>query len=102
MADALRDFGFVLNKHQRTVKGRKQPRRWRQEATSDDLRSEEPSEADQTPAKATSPGDQPRTSTTKQIDIRAGEWRDKAPAVMAAASERGPIPPNPLWDQGLT
>ena len=27
VADALRDLGFVLDKHQRTVKGRKQPRR---------------------------------------------------------------------------
>ena len=101
VADALRDLGFVLDKHQRTVKGRKQPRRWRQEATSDDLGSEEPSEAGQTPAKATSPGDQPRTPTTKQIDIRAGEWRDKAPAVMAAASERGPNTPKPLVGSGF-
>ena len=96
VADALRDLGFVLDKHQRTVKGRKMPRRWRQEATSDDLGSEEPSEAGQTPAKATSPGDQPRTPTTKQIDLRAGEWRDKAPAVMTAASERGLNTPKPL------
>jgi len=88
VADALRDLGFVLDKHQRTVKGRKQPRRWRQDATSDDLGSEEPSEADQTPAQATGPGDQPRTSTTQEIDLRVGEDLDTAP-VMGAASERG-------------
>ena len=80
---------------------RKQPRRWRQEATSDDLGSEKPSEAGQTPAKATSSGDQPRTPTTKQIDLRAGEWRDKAPAVMAAASERGLNTPKPLVGSGF-
>ena len=80
---------------------RKQPRRWRQEATSDDLGSEKPSEAGQTPANATSSGDQPRTPTTKQIDLRAGEWRDKAPAVMAAASERGLNTPKPLVGSGF-
>ncbi|NOL46238.1 virulence-associated E family protein [Synechococcus sp. MIT S9220] len=44
VAEALRELGFELDKHQQTVKGRKQPRRWRRTATSDDLGSEEPSE----------------------------------------------------------
>ena len=101
VADALRDLGFVLDKHQRTVKGRKQPRRWRQDATSDDLGSEEPSEADQTPAQATGPGDQPRTSTTQEIDLRVGEDLDTAP-VMGAASERGLNTSQPFAGTGVS
>ena len=48
VAEALRELGFEQDTNQKTVRGRKQPRRWRRPATSDDLRSEEGSEADQT------------------------------------------------------
>ena len=103
VADALRDLGFVLDKHQRTVKGRKQPRRWRQEATSDDLGSEEPSEAGQTPAKATSPGDQPRTST-QNIELNLRESLGPYPdfgAEERERSERDLSTPEPLVGSGF-
>jgi len=45
VAEALRELGFVQNSHQKTVRGRKQPRRWIRPATSDELRSKEASEA---------------------------------------------------------
>ena len=103
VADALRDLGFVLDKHQRTVKGRKQPRRWRQEATSDDLGSEEPSEAGQTPAKATSPDDQPRTST-QNIELNLRESLGPYPdfgAEERERSERDLSTPEPLVGYGF-
>ena len=99
VADALRDLGFVLDKHQRTVKGRKQPRRWRQEATSDDLGSEGPSEAGQTANGEGDPSDQPRI-TTQEIDLRVGKLLEGAP-VMGAASERGLNTPKPLVGSGF-
>ena len=48
VAEALRELGFELDANQKTVRGKKQPRRWRRPATSDDLGSEGPSEAGQT------------------------------------------------------
>ena len=38
VSEALRELGFEQDTHQKTVRGRKQPRRWRQQSTSDDLR----------------------------------------------------------------
>ena len=35
VAEALRELGFALDANQKTVRGRKQPRRWRRTATSD-------------------------------------------------------------------
>ena len=99
VADALRDLGFVLDKHQRTVKGRKQPRRWRQEATSDDLGSEGPSEAGQTANGEGDPSDQPRI-TTQEIDLRVGKLLEDGPG-LGAASERDLNAPKPLVGSGF-
>ena len=99
VAEALRDLGFVLDKHQRTVKGRKLPRRWRQEATSDDLGSEEPSEAGQTANGEGDPSDEPRI-TTQEIDLRVGILLEQGPG-LGAASERGHNAPEPLVGSGF-
>ena len=103
VADALRDLGFVQDTHQKTVRGRKQPRRWRQPATSDDLRSEETSEAGHTPAKTTGPGDQPQTST-QNIELKLREYPGPAPgngAEKSEGSERGLNTPKPPVRSGF-
>ena len=99
VAEALRELGFELDANQTTVRGKKQPRRWRRPATSDDLGSEEPSEAGQTANGEGDPSDQPRI-TTQEIDLRVGKLLEGAP-VMGAASERGLNTPKPLVGSGF-
>ena len=103
VAEALRELGFELDANQTTVRGKKQPRRWRRPATSDDLGSEEPSEAGQTPAKATSPDDQPRTST-QNIELNLRESLGPYPdfgAEERERSERDLSTPEPLVGYGF-
>jgi len=101
VADALRDLGFVLDKHQRTVKGRKQPRlggRKQPRMTSDQRnhpRLAKPQQRQIVPAINLGP------LLPNKFDIRAGEWRDRAPAVMAAVYDRGPNTPKPLVGSGF-
>ena len=99
VAEALRELGFELDANQTTVRGKKQPRRWRRPATLDDLGSEEPSEAGQTANGEGDPSDQPRI-TTQEIDLRVGKLLEGAP-VMGAASERGLNTPKPLVGSGF-
>ena len=99
VAEALRELGFEQDANQKTVRGKKQPRRWRRPATSDDLGSEEPSEAGQTANGEGDPSDQPRI-TTQEIDLRVGKLLEDGPG-MGAASERGHNAPKPLVGSGF-
>lgn len=99
VAEALRELGFEQDANQKTVRGKKQPRRWRRPATSDDLGSEEPSEAGQTANGAGDPSDQPRI-TTQEIDLRVGKLLEDGPG-LCAASERGHNAPKPLVGSGF-
>ena len=99
VAEALRELGFELDANQKTVRGKKQPRRWRRPGTSDDLGSEEPSEAGQTANGEGDPSDQPRI-TTQEIDLRVGKLLEQGPG-LGAASERGHNAPKPLVGSGF-
>ena len=99
VAEALRELGFELDANQKTVRGKKQPRRWRRPATSDDLGSEEASEAGQTANVEGDPSDQPRI-TTQEIDLRVGKLLEDGPG-LGAASERDLNAPKPLVGSGF-
>ena len=99
VADALRDLGFEQDTHQKTVRGRKQPRRWRQPATSDDLRPEEPSEAGQTAAGESDPSNQPQIPTFEKQLIVDLIHLDNPP--FADPSERGLNTPKPPMGSGF-
>ncbi len=99
VAEALRELGFELDANQTTVRGKKQPRRWRRPATSDDLGSEEPSEVGQTANGEGDPSGQPRI-TTQEIDLKVGKLLEDGPG-MVAASERGLNAPRPLVGSGF-
>ena len=103
VAEALRELGFEQDTHQKTVRGRKQPRRWRRPKTSDDLRSEQPSEAGQTANGEGDPSDQPRI-TTQNIELNLRESLAPYPdfgAEERERSERGHNTPKPPVGSGF-
>ena len=103
VAEALRELGFELDANQKTVRGKKQPRRWRRPGTSDDLGSEEPSEAGQTANGEGDPSDQPRI-TTQNIELNLRESLAPYPdfgAEERERSERGHNTPKPPVGSGF-
>ena len=103
VAEALRELGFELDANQKTVRGKKQPRRWRRPGTSDDLGSDEPSEAGQTANGEGDPSDQPRI-TTQNIELNLRESLAPYPdfgAEERERSERDLSTPEPLVGSGF-